>query len=76
MALIFPVGRLASVVGVVANMIWIWPDMRSSMAGAEPRYGTCRIFTPARSRNSSPATCSIEPAPDEPKESLPGFFLR
>ncbi len=57
------------------KLTWMWPPMRSVKAATEPRYGTCVIFTPATWLNSSPARWKNEPAPEEPNDSLPGFFL-
>ena len=45
------------------------------MAGAPPRYGTFTMLTPVIILNSSPATCSVEPTPDEAKLSTPGLAL-
>ena len=44
--------------GRLSNMTWTCPLIRSVSAGAEPRYGTCTMFTPVIILNISPATCA------------------
>src|SRR6185369_12278872 len=45
---------------------WTWPPTVSFTAGPAPRYGTCRISTPAAALNISPARCGAVPLPDDP----------
>ena len=45
------------------------PLVRSCNAGAVPLYGTCTILMPVLRLNISPAMCSNEPGPVEPKVS-------
>ena len=60
---------------VVSNMSCTWPPIRSVIAPAAPRYGTCTMSTPAVSLNSSPAMWMPVPTPAEAKFSLPGLAL-
>src|SRR5262249_30961756 len=61
--------------------LWIWPTISetlakkmsicpaatSAIAGAPPRYGTCRSFSPrAAAANSSAPSWWVEPLPVEP----------
>ena len=57
------------------NIMSMRPPRRSVTAGPVPRYGTCSMSMPAICANSAPDRCEAEPAPDEPKVSLPGFAL-
>ena len=45
------------------------------MAGALPRYGTCRMSTPAIILNISPDRWIVPPLPDDANVSLPGCAL-
>ena len=47
----------------------------SVSAGAEPRYGTCCIFTPVIAMNSSPERWMVVPLPADAKLTLPGLAL-
>src|SRR5690242_7072953 len=51
----------------------IWPPMRSVIAGPEPLYGTCTMFTPAYDWKDSPSMWLMPPTPELPNEYLPGF---
>ena len=51
------------------------PAIRSLIAAAPPRYGTCTTSMPAMYLNSSPPTWPGEPLADDALVSLPGFFL-
>ena len=61
--------------GMLSNMTCTCPPMRSVIAGACPRYGTCCRLTPVIILNISPVTCWIVPVPADAILSLPGFAL-
>src|SRR5262249_58247662 len=61
--------------GRLSNADCTWPASRSVTSGAEPRYGTCGMLTPAANLNSSPATCEVEPVPNDASVILPGLAL-
>src|SRR5262249_50028938 len=51
------------------------PPMRSATLGGPARYGTCVLLVPVIILTSSPATCEVEPVPNEPMLILPGLVL-
>src|SRR5262249_1670596 len=59
--------------GRLSNADCTWPLSRSVTSGAEPRYGTCCMLTPAVNLKSSPATCEVEPVPNDASVILPGL---
>src|SRR5215470_11861167 len=61
--------------GRLSNADCTWPLIRSVTSGAEPRYGTCCMLTPALNLKSSPATCEVEPVPNDASVILPGLAL-
>src|SRR4029077_19798309 len=58
-----------------SNMRSSCPAIRSVIAGAHPRYGTCTISVAVMYLNNSPPTWPGEPLLDEAFVSLPGSFL-
>jgi hypothetical protein len=61
--------------GRLSNADCTWPLSRLVTIGAEPRYGTWIMLMPVIILNSSPATCEVEPVPNEPTLILPGLAL-
>ena len=47
-----------------ANSRSTWPAIRSIIAGPPPLYGTCVIFVPVSSWNSSAVRCGEPPLPE------------
>jgi len=65
-ALNLPDWICATTLAAVAKESWIWPPIRSTIAGPPPLYGMCVIFVPACRLNSSRARCPVPPTPEEP----------
>src|SRR5262249_34413476 len=61
--------------GRLSNADSTWPAGRSVTSGAEPGYGMCGMLTRAVNLNSSPATCEVEPVPNDASVILPGLAL-
>ncbi|MNK77183.1 hypothetical protein D3C87_967750 [compost metagenome] len=61
---------------MVSKLYWICPPIRSASSGPLPLYGTCSASTPPCSLNISSARCWAEPAPAEPKLTVPGAALQ
>src|SRR4051812_5928939 len=60
---------------VVAAMKSTSPVSTPVIAGASPRYGTCRNLVLVWLPSSSPVVCRIEPTPAEPYFNSLGLFL-
>ena len=60
-----PLLMCGSTGGIVSKFIETWPASRSTTAGPLPLYGTCTIFVPVSSVNSSPARCCVLPTPED-----------
>ena len=54
-----------AMVGGTPNIMVVRPPTMSRIAGAPPRYGTCKISTPASRLNNSPDRCCEVPLPEE-----------
>ena len=72
-ARILPSLAIGRAEGMLSNITWICPPIRSGIANWRPLYGTCCIVVPVMALNSSPETCTEEPMPGEPNDSLFGF---
>src|SRR6202045_1898741 len=62
----WPASTSDAALATVVNITWIWPPIRSVMAGAAPLYGTAVRLTLAMSLNSSPARWAEVPTPNVP----------
>ena len=60
---------------VISIKICVWPEIKSTIAGAEPLYGTWVSLMPPTLLSNSPFKWVIEPLPPEAKLALPGFFF-
>src|SRR5262249_40564522 len=58
----------------LSNIMSTWPAIRSVVALAPPRYGTCTMLVLVITLNSSPPTWPGEPLADDALVSLPGFL--
>src|SRR5689334_5434900 len=74
-ALTLPSRANGAIVCKLSNMRSTCPAIRSVIAEAPPRYGTCTISVSVMYLNNSPPTCPGEPLLDDALVSLPGFFL-
>src|SRR3954471_19584742 len=52
-------------VGKLSKRIGTWPAIRSFIAGAAPRYGTCLSLAPVIFLNNSADRWCVDPIPDE-----------